>query len=62
MTEPAYVTIRWMAAYWGVSERTVERDIRKGALRVYRLPSQDGGRRAVRILKSDALAYGRPSE
>lgn len=52
-----FVTTRAVAAFWGVSVRTVERDIRKGALRVYRLP---GG--SIRIRREDALSYGRPAE
>lgn len=51
-----FITVRALANYWGVSVRTVRRDIRKGALRVYRLPS--GG---LRIKREDALAYGSPA-
>jgi excisionase family DNA binding protein len=50
-----FVTVRSVAAYWGVHVQTVRRDIRKGALPVFRLP---GG--AIRIRTADALAYGEP--
>ena len=46
-----------LAREWDVSVDTVYRDIRKGALRAFRLPS---GR--VRIRRDDALRYGRPYE
>lgn len=46
-----------LADYWGVHVNTVYRDIRKGALRAFRLPS---GR--VRIRRGDADRYGRPIE
>jgi predicted site-specific integrase-resolvase len=46
-----------LAADWGVHVKTVYRDIRKGALRAFRLPS---GR--VRIRRDDARSYGRPIE
>lgn len=46
-----------LAEYWGVHVNTVYRDIRKGALRAFRLPS---GR--VRIRLDDARRYGRPVE
>lgn len=46
-----------LAAEWGVHVNTVYRDIRKGALRAFRLP---GGR--FRIRREDARAYGRPIE
>lgn len=49
------VTVAWLARFWGVHENTVYRDIRKGALRAYKLP---GG--AIRVLVSDAKRYGRP--
>ncbi len=45
-----------LAAHWGVDVQTVYRDIRKGALRAFRLPS---GR--FRIRREDADRYGRPS-
>lgn len=46
-----------LAREWGVSARTVQRDIRKGALRAFRLP---GG--SFRIRRSDAERYGKPVE
>lgn len=46
-----------VARYWGVSPRTIQRDISKGALRAYRLP---GG--TLRIRMSDARRYGKPIE
>ncbi len=46
-----------LADEWGVHVQTVYRDIRKGALRAFRLPS---GR--FRIRRDDAQAYGRPIE
>lgn len=46
-----------LAAFWNVHPNTVYRDIRKGALKAYRLP---GGQ--LRILMSDARKYGRPVE
>lgn len=52
-----FVTVRALARYWGVSTRTIWRDIRKAALRVHRLPG--GG---VRISRADAIGYGKPSE
>lgn len=52
-----YVSVTWLAAFWGVSPNTVRRDIRKGALRAYATP---GG--TVRILLADAKRYGRPIE
>lgn len=45
-----------LAASWGVHLNTVYRDIRKGALPAFRLPS---GR--FRIRRADADRYGRPS-
>lgn len=51
------VTPSRLASYWGVHVQTVYRDIRKGALRAFRLPS---GR--VRIRRDDAERYGRPIE
>lgn len=46
-----------LASDWGVHVNTVYRDIRKGALKAFRLPS---GR--FRIRRDDALRYGRPFE
>ena len=54
--EPMF-TVEQAARLWQVCEETVRRDIRKGALRAFRLP---GG--AIRILRSDILAYGRPED
>jgi len=56
LNEPA-LTVEDAARLWRVGAETVRRDIRKGALRAYRLPGGD-----LRILRSDALAYGRPLE
>lgn len=44
-----------LSAEWGVHINTVYRDIRKGALRAFKLPS---GR--FRIRRADADRYGRP--
>ncbi len=51
------VSPSWLAAFWSVHPNTVYRDIRKGALKAYRLP---GGQ--IRVLMSDARRYGRPVE
>lgn len=51
------VSVSRLAAFWGVSERTIRRDIAKGALPAYRLP---GGQ--IRIRTADARRYGRPIE
>lgn len=56
LKQPVF-TVEEAARLWRVSEDTVRRDIRKRALRAYRMP---GG--AVRILRADLLAYGRPQE
>lgn len=53
----ADLTPEKIADYWGVHVNTVYRDIRKGALRAFRLP---GGR--FRIRRSDAARYGRPND
>lgn len=52
-----YVSVTWLAAFWNVHPNTVYRDIRKGALKAYQLPSG-----AFRILLADAKRYGRPVE
>ena len=52
-----YVSVTWLADFWGVHPNTVYRDIRKGALKACQLP---GG--AFRILLADAHRYGRPVE
>jgi excisionase family DNA binding protein len=46
-----------LADLWGVSVQTIYRDIRKGALRAYRLPGGD-----LRITVRDARRYGKPVE
>ncbi len=46
-----------LAAKWGVGVQTIYRDIRKGALRAYRLPGGD-----LRIRIRDARRYGKPVE
>lgn len=51
------VTPSQLASYWNVHYDTVLRDIRKGALRAFRLP---GGQ--IRIRTKDARSYGRPIE
>lgn len=51
------VSPSWLAAFWSVHPNTVYRDIRKGALKAYRLP---GGQ--LRVLVSDARRYGKPVE
>lgn len=50
------VTVEEFAGYWKVSERTVYRDIEKGALQVLRLPHG-----SIRIPIEIALSYGKPS-
>lgn len=52
-----YVSVTWLADFWGVHTNTVYRDIQKGALRAFRMP---GG--ALRILLADAHRYGKPIE
>lgn len=51
------VSVEWLARFWDVHPNTIYRDIRKGALKSFRLPS---GR--IRVLVADAKLYGRPSE
>lgn len=51
------VSPAWLAAHWNVHPNTVYRDIRKGALKAFRLP---GGQ--LRVLRSDADRYGKPVE
>lgn len=51
------ITPARLAAFWGVHPNTIYRDIRKGALRAYRLP---GGQLRIRL--SDARRYGQPVE
>lgn len=47
-----------LAAYWGVHVDTIYRDIRKGALKAFRV----GPRGQWRIRRADARRYGRPNE
>lgn len=56
-SEERFVTPSQMAEYWNVHVKTVYRDIRKGALPVFRLPG-----RGLRIRWSDMRRYGRPVE
>lgn len=51
-----YVSPEHIASHWGVHVNTVYRDIRKGALPYFRLPS---GR--YRIHRRDADRYGKPN-
>ncbi len=53
----AYITVQELAAFWNVSDDTIYRDIKKGALRV----SYVGSAGLIRIAKHDAVTYGRPS-
>lgn len=46
-----------LAAHWGVPVQAVYRDIGKGALRAFKLPT---GR--IRVRTVDALRYGRPDK
>lgn len=58
-TDPGYyVTVTDLARYWKVSVDTVYRDIRKGALRAYRVGSSG----KIRVRLEDARRYGRPAE
>jgi excisionase family DNA binding protein len=50
-------TVEEAARIWRVTAETVRRDIRKRALKAYKLPSGE-----LRILHSDLVAYGRPLE
>ena len=53
----ALITVEELAAYWRVSERTIYRDIEKGAIKtVLRLP---GGH--IRIPITVAREYGKPN-
>ena len=56
--DDAFVSVSQLADYWGVCEETIRRDIKKGALRVWRVGSSD----AVRIPISEARRYGRPDD
>lgn len=53
-----FVLVSELADYWRVSERTIYRDIDKGALDVRRVGS--GGQ--IRIPIEAARTYGRPNE
>jgi excisionase family DNA binding protein len=53
-----HITPSRLANYWGVHVDTVYRDIRKGALKAYRVGS--GGQ--LRIRMTDARRYGKPVE
>ncbi len=53
----AFTSPARLAAHWGVHVQTVYRDIHKGALPAFRLPS---GR--IRVRQVDAFRYGRPIE
>ena len=57
MTHPeSLVTVEELAAYWRVSERTIYRDIEKGAITVLRLPAGK-----IRIPITVAREYGKPN-
>jgi excisionase family DNA binding protein len=56
-TREAFISPSRLARFWGVHVNTVYRDLRKGALRAYRLP---GGQ--LRISIAEARRYGRPME
>jgi len=53
-----YVTVTDLARYWKVSVDTVYRDIKKGALRAYRVGSSG----KIRVRVEDARRYGRPND
>jgi excisionase family DNA binding protein len=53
-----YVTVTDLAHYWKVSVDTVYRDIKKGALRAYRVGSSG----KIRVHVDDARQYGRPAD
>jgi len=55
--DEAAISPSGLASHWGVHVNTIYRDIRKGALRAFRLP---GGH--WRIRREDARRYGRPNE
>jgi len=50
-----FVTVEQLAAYWGVSRRTIYRDVEKGAL-----PARRVGTRLLRIPIESARDYGQP--
>lgn len=53
-----FISVMELAQYWGVSEKTIRRDIDKGALRVMRV----GSAGLIRIPIAEARAYGRPDD
>jgi len=53
-----YVTVTELARYWRVSVDTVYRDIKKGALRAYRVGSSG----KIRVRVEDAQQYGHPAD
>lgn len=53
-----HVSVAELAEYWGVSERSIYRDIDKGALQSVRVGS--GG--IIRIPIEAARQYGRPTD
>ena len=53
-----HVSVAELAQYWAVSQRTIYRDIEKGALKIMRV----GSTGIVRIPIEEARRYGRPEE
>ena len=51
-----FITVKQLAMYWGVAEKTIYRGIDKGSLVVTRIG------RAVRIATDDARRFGKPDE
>ncbi len=56
--DEAFVSVTELAAYWCVHEKTIRRDIDKGALRVVRVGSSG----LIRIPIAEARRYGRPDD
>jgi len=54
---PAVMAPQELADFWRIHVQTIRRDIKKGALKAFRLPGGD-----IRIRRSDAIRYGRPIE
>ncbi len=54
----SHVTVAQLAAYWGVSEKTIRRDIDKGALKAVRVGSNA---LIIRIPIEEARRYGQPN-
>ena len=52
----AFVTVRQLAMYWGVTEQTIYRAVTKKSLVATRIG------RAVRIATADARRFGKPEE